>query len=40
MKLTYDSHFRSGRTDGRFTSSLAAHMEMLRQYKTLSDLTL
>lgn len=38
MKLTYETHYRSDRPDGRFTSSLAAHMEMLRHYEPLLSL--
>ncbi len=35
MKLTYEDNFKSEREDGRFTSSLAAQMEMLRHYKPI-----
>ncbi len=35
MQLTYQEHFKSKREDGRFTSQLAAHMEMLRNHKPL-----
>lgn len=32
MNLTYETHFKSERPDGRLTSSIAAHMEMMRRY--------
>ena len=32
MDLTYEIHFKSSRPDGRITSSIAAHMEMMRRY--------
>ncbi len=35
MMFSYENNFRSRREDGRFTSHLAAHMEMLRHYKPL-----
>ncbi len=38
MQLTYEDHFKSKREDGRFTSQLAAHMEMLRHHKPLLGL--
>ena len=31
MKLSYETHFRSNRPDGRFTSTMAAYMASLRQ---------
>lgn len=33
MKLTYENSFKSKRADGRHTSTMAAHMEMLRNLK-------
>ncbi len=33
--LSYENNFKSQRKDGRFTSHLAAHMEMLRHHKPL-----
>ena len=35
LNLTYEEHFKSHRADGRHTSTLAAHMEMLRNLKPL-----
>ncbi len=35
MQLTYEKTFSSQRADGRMTSSLAAHMEMMRHAKPL-----
>lgn len=35
LKLTYEEHFHSHRTDGRHVSTLAAHMDMLRNLKPL-----
>lgn len=35
LNLTYDEHFKSNRSDGRHVSTLAAHMEMLRNLKPL-----
>ncbi len=35
MMLSYENNFKSQREDGRFTSHLAAHMEMLRNYKPI-----
>jgi len=32
-KLSYETHFRSNRADGRFVCSLAAYMEKLRNTK-------
>ena len=33
MNLSYNTHFKSKRPDGRLTSSLAAHMEQMRRTK-------
>lgn len=35
MNLSYNTHFKSQRPDGRLTSSLAAHMEQMRRTKPL-----
>lgn len=35
MVLSYENNFKSQREDGRFTSHLAAQMEMLRHYKPI-----
>jgi len=35
LNLTYEEHFKSHRADGRHTSTLAAHMEMLRNLSPL-----
>ena len=38
MKLSYEKNFKSHRPDGRHTSTMAAHMEMLRKMKPLLEL--
>jgi len=30
VKISYETHFKSHRPDGRFASAMAAHMEWLR----------
>lgn len=37
MKITYETHFKSNREDGRFVSSLAGFMEKLRNTKPLLE---